>query len=147
MRRYNHNAAPVRGSYPVINNIYSLSAVLGNQRPYREKYFTMWAVASRKRFVPIQRETSFLQKEGKVWWKGKIFLIYFLMTDESNVIWYKTVEIAWLYTPSGVHRQFCALKYAAWVCPSYFLTAVGWLWFLLYYHFSLLSLFVSVTCI
>lgn len=47
-------------------------------------------------------------------------LIYFVMSDESNVIWYKTVNIAWLCTPSGVCRQFCALKCVAWVCLSYF---------------------------
>lgn len=63
---------------------------------------------------------SFMQKDGKVWWNGKIILIYFLMIDESNVIWYKTVKIAWLCTPSGVCRQFCALKCVAWVCLSYF---------------------------
>lgn len=34
----------------------------------------------------IPRDVSFMQKDGKVWWNGKIFLIYFLMTDESDVI-------------------------------------------------------------
>lgn len=42
------------------------------------------------------------------------------MSDESNVIWYKTVNITWLCTPSGVCRQFCALKCVAGVCLSYF---------------------------
>lgn len=38
----------MRGSYPVTNNISCLSAVLGNQRPHREKYFIMGAVAKQK---------------------------------------------------------------------------------------------------
>lgn len=68
---------------------------------------------------------SFMQKDGKVWWNGKLFLIYFLMTDESDVICSKTVKIAWLCTPSGVRRQFCALKCVAWVCLSYFWLQCG----------------------
>lgn len=130
MRRCNHNVTPMSWIYPVINKISSSNAVLGNQRLHREKYFTMGAVAKQKQVFKLGKgvlqfkgKSQFYTKRWKVWWKGKTFLIYFLVTDESNVIWHKTIKIAWLYTPNGVHRQFCALKYAAWVCPSYF-----WLW-------------------
>lgn len=68
----------------------------------------------------IPRDVSFMQKDGKVWWNGKIFLIYFLMTDESDVIWYENAKVAWLCTPNGVQRQFCALKCVACLCLSYF---------------------------
>lgn len=93
MRGYNHNVAPMRGSYPVTNNISCLSAVLGNQRPHREKYFTMGAVAKQKLEFKLGKDepqfkgrSVLYKKEGKMWWKGKTFLIYFLMTDESNVV-------------------------------------------------------------
>lgn len=63
MRRYNHNVTPMRWIYPVINNISSLNAVLGNQRPHREKYFTMGAVAKQKQL--------FKQGKGVPQFKGK----------------------------------------------------------------------------
>lgn len=117
--------APKRWSYPVNHIISILNAVLGNQRANREEYFNMGAVAKQQKefklggyVLRFQGLSQFYAKgwEGMVEWEN----ISNLLSDDRLKQCYKTIKIPQLCTPSGVCRQFCALKCVAWVCLSYF---------------------------